>query len=754
MNPARSWMKLLAVAAFAGIAPTHAAEEAGLNIERLFAAPDLAGQTLRQPRLSPDGRMVAYLKGAADNRDRLDLWAYDIASGSHRQLIDARALAPEEAISPEEAARRERQRTSALSGILQYAFSPDSRRILVPLAGDIYIYDLGAAPERAVKALTRTPSYETDARFSPQGNFVSFIRDHNLVVVEVATGKETALTTRGNATVSFGMAEFIAQEEMGRDTGYWWSGDESRLAYARVDESGIPETERFEIQARGVQVVRQRYPFAGGPNAKVSLFVARLANPASPVPVDLGADEDIYLARVEFFPDGRHLAVQRQSRDQKTLDLLKIDADTGSGPALITERSNTWVPLHNELTFLKDRGQFIWASSRSGFQHLYLYGEDGRMVRQLTHGDHMTVGDGAAVRGVDKRRGWLYFSSPGDNPLERQLYRLPLAREAAPEQLTQGAGWHSVSMSRDASVFLDTFSNTQTPPQLRLHRADGRLLTNLVPNTLEPGHPYFPYAADHAPTVFGTLTAADGQTLHYALTRPKDFDPGRRYPVIVNVYGGPGVQNVTNAWGGGWQMFNQVMAREGFIVFSLDNRGSGKRGERFEAASYLRLGTVEVEDQLAGARFLRSLPYVDGARIGVMGWSYGGYMTLMCLLKGPESFAAGVSGAPVTDWRLYDTHYTERYLSTPQKNPAGYAGGDVLELAAGLSRPLLLIHGMADDNVLFTNSTALMKVLQDANRPFDLMTYPGGKHGLIRHQDDGPHVMNQIRRFFRQTLKP
>ncbi len=739
--------------------PVLAAQAATpLTVERLFAAPDLSGDSLRQPQLSPDGRLVAYLKGAADDRDRLDLWAYDIRRGEHRVLVDARALAPEkEVLSEEETARRERQRTSALSGILEYAFSPDSRRILVPLAGDIYLYDLNAPPERAVQALTRTASYETDAQFSPRGRYVSFIRDRNLIVVEVATGRETAITTEGGGTLSFGMAEFIAQEEMARDTGYWWSPDEARLAYARVEESVIPETERFEIQARSVQVVRQRYPFAGERNAEVSLFVTQLADPSRAVPVDLGSSSDIYLARVNFFPDSRHLAVQRQSRDQKTLDLLKVDADTGRGGILITERSNTWVPLHYELNFLEGRGQFIWASSRSGFQHLYLYADDGRMLRQLTHGERMTVGDRGlpSIRGVDVRRGWVYFISPGDNPRERQFYRLHLDRDTEPRQLTSGAGWHAVTMSRDASVFLDTFSNTDTPPQLRLHRNDGRLLANLVPNTLQPGHPYFPYAADHAPTEFGTLDAADGQRLHYALIKPRNMQPGRRYPVIVNVYGGPGLQNVTNTWGGGWQQpFHQVLAREGYIIFILDNRGSGQRGERFEGASYLRLGTVEVEDQLAGVRFLRTLPFVDGERIGVMGWSYGGYMALLTLLKGPDSFAAGVAGAAVTDWRLYDTHYTERFMSTPALNPQGYDNASVLTWAAQLQRPLLLIQGLADDNVLFTHSTALMKAFQEANRPFDLMVYPGGAHGLIRGRTDGPHVMNQIRLFFQRTLHP
>jgi dipeptidyl-peptidase-4 len=308
-------------------------------------------------------------------------------------------------------------------------------------------------------------------------------------------------------------------------------------------------------------------------------------------------------------------------------------------------------------------------------------------------------------------------------------------------------------MADDARVFLDAFSNSETPPQLRLHAADGRLLKTLVSNALTEGHPYFPYLADHARSEFGTLTADDGQTLHFALLKPAHMVPGKRYPVVLDVYGGPGVQNVTNSWGGTWGGFHQILTQAGYVVFMLDNRGSGARGERFEAALYHHLGTVEVADQVTGVRYLRSLSFVDGERIGVLGWSYGGFMALHCVLQHPEDFAAAVSGAPVTDWRLYDTHYTERYLGTPAENPEGYAGADVTTRAANLARPLLLIHGMADDNVLFTHSTAMMRALQNADRPFELMTYPGGKHGLTRHQDDGPHAFAQILRFFDQTLK-
>jgi dipeptidyl-peptidase-4 len=735
-----------------------------LTVDRIFAAPDLTGASLRSPQISPDGRLVAYLRGKPAAKDQLDLWAYDVASGKHSLLVDSQVLAPgADAPSAEEEQRRERQRTSALGGILEYEFSPDSRLLLVPLRGDLYVYDLRARAAAAVRRITATEFYETDARFSPRGRYVSFVRDQNLIAYDLDRGAEIAITQDCSGLVSCGMAEFIAQEEMDRDTGYWWSPDEARIAYARVDESTVPEVERFEIYAEAVKVVRQRYPAAGARNAAVQLFVNELAtsSPRAAVQVDLGTDPDFYLARVDWFPDGRALAVQRQSRDQKTLTLLRADATSGATRVLLSERSDAWVDLNDELTFIERTRQFIWASSRSGFRHLYLYDLDGKLVRPLTEGQWQIQPNGSdrALRGIDERKGLAYFMANAESPLERHLYAVSL-RDPQPRirRLTREAGWHATTMSRDAALFLDTFSTPDRPPSVSLRTAAGALRATLVANELGTDHPYAPYAAEHLQTEFGTLKARDGQTLHFQLIRPRERMPGERFPVIVDVYGGPGSQRVRKAWGGypnsNEGFFRQYLAQHGYVVFTLDNRGSGHRGVSFETALHRRLGSVEVEDQLVGVEWLKSLPFVDPARIGVFGWSYGGYMALMCLMQAPETFTAGVAGAPVTDWSLYDTHYTERFMGTPKENPAGYAWGNVLTHAQKLSGPLLVIHGMADDNVLFTHSTALFKKLQDLGKPFEVMPYPGSKHGLLRHGDTGPHAYRSIVDFFDETLSP
>jgi len=791
-----SLFALIASCTLFAITVAHAEK---LTIERLFAAPDLSGASLRSPQISPDGHLVAYLRGAERNKDRLDLWAYDIGKHQHRLLVDSALLVPQEhPLSAEEQQRRERQRISSLSGIVEYQFSPDSRYLLVPLGGDLYVYDLHAKPEKAVRRLTRSASHETDAKFSPLGHYVSFIRDQNLIVYDLTSGQEQAITRGGGGAVSFGTAEFIAQEEMGRTTGYWWAPDEKRIAFTRVDESPVAEVERFEIYAERAQVVKQRYPAAGSPNAVVQLFVAEIApaeagnapggersapaggargpagntsaparptsalvqdRTAAPVQIDLGADPDFYLARVHWFPDSSALAVQREARDQKSLTLLRADPASGATTELLKERSGTWIELNDNLTFLGQSRQLIWASNRSGFQHLYLYDWNGTLVRPLTQGEWQVTGDNDThgMRGVDEARGLVYFIANADSPLERHLYSVSFTDPSIPMQrITAESGWHAIAMSVDGRMFLDTFSTPDQPPSLTLRAVTGEALAELVPNKLTRDHPYAPYLSEHLPTEFGTLSAKDGQRLYYQMIKPRTLEAGHRYPVIIDVYGGPSNQRVRKAWAayprGNDGFFRQILAQNGYIVFTLDNRGTGSRGVRFETALFHRLGSVEVEDQVTGASFLRSLPYVDPARIGIFGWSYGGYMALMCMMKAPETFAAGVAGAPVTDWKLYDTHYTERFMGTPQSNPEGYARSNVMSYAEGLQGPLLIMHGMADDNVLFTHSTALFKKLQDLDEPFEMMTYPGGKHGLLRHADMGRHAYMSVKRFFDRTL--
>jgi dipeptidyl-peptidase-4 len=728
----------------------HAAD---LTIDRLFDAPALAGPTLLGLKVSPDGARITYLQGRAVDKNRLDLWEFDVASSRSQRLVDADALAPAgQRLSDEETARRERQRTAALSGILEYAFAPSGKALLFPLNGRIFYYDL-TRPSAAALLPVTTSGFATDASVSATGRYVGYVREQNLHVYDLTTHHDRPITHDGRGPIKNGMAEFVAQEEMGRSTGYWWAPDDTHIAFAQVNEAPVPVTQRFEIAADNVATFEQRYPLAGGPNVRVRIGVADLEGHGTTW-MDLGTDADIYIARVDWLPDGKTLAIQRESRDQRRLDLLFADVATGRSRIVLTETSDDWIDLHDELTFLKRRPEFVWASERDGFRHLYLYDTSGKLLRRLTAGDWNVMDfRGRAIKGVDEAGRQIFFTATEAGPPERQLYVQSLDTEdpAGVTRISKDPGLHAVMMSPDAKLYVDTWTNRRQPPQVSLRRADGSLLAYLSENRLDEHHPDAAYLADNAVAEFGTLTAADGQTLHYRLFKPVHFDPAKRYPAIVDVYGGPGAQQVLDNWSGA--SFSQILTRKGYVVFQLDNRGSAFRGRRFESPIHRRLGEIEVADQVQGARWLASQPFIDASRIGVWGWSYGGYMTLMLLFKAPEVFRAGVSGAPVTDWRLYDTHYTERYLDRPADNASGYEMSSVLPYAKDLRGKLLVIHGMADDNVLFLHSTKLFRKLQDLGLPFDVMVYPGAKHGLLR-QHDGRHAYAAILRFFDSNLAP
>ena len=741
---------LCAAALITAIASPALAEPRRLTLEAITGDAPLSGPTLMRPQVAPDGARVTFLRGKDANRNQLDLWEYHVESGQTRMLVDSRAVLPgEESLSDEEKARRERQRIAGLSGIVDYQWAPDSTRLLFPLGGELYLYDLSRTGADAVRKLTDGGGFATDPKLSPRGGFVSFIRARELWVVDLASGDEIRLTHDASDTIANGIAEFVADEEMGRHTGYWWAPDDSAIAFARIDESPVPLVKRYEMYADRTEVVEQRYPAAGDDNVRVRLGVVAPTSGARPQWVDLGPEQDIYLARVDW-RDPQRLTFQRQSRDQKTLELIEATLATGAQRTLVTETSKTWVPLHDALRFLRD-DRFLWSSERDGFEHLYVASADGSRLTQLTRGAWPVD----ALLAVDQDQGRVYFSAGRESATQRDIYAVPLAGGDI-VRLSATGGTHNASFARNASVYVDNWSNTTTPPQIELFRADGERLATLLPNQLEdPQHPYAPYRAAHLPTEFGTLTAADGTTpLHYSLIKPAGFDPSKRYPVVAYVYSGPAAQTVLDTWPvRADALFNQYLAQQGYVVFSLDNRGTPRRGRDFGGALYGRQGTVEVDDQRKGVAWLRAQPWVDGSRIGVHGWSNGGYMTLMLLGRAPDDYACGIAGAPVTDWALYDTHYTERYMDLPDANPDGYAAARVLAHSANIKpNALLLIHGMADDNVLFTNATALMSDLQQRGVPFELMTYPGAKHGL--RGTDALHRYRLAEAFLSRCLAP
>lgn len=722
--------------------PAAAAASAILTPERVFANPSLAGPVARGVSLSPDGELVAFLRSREDDVDVLDLWAAPVSGGEPFKLIDARALVPEAGqLSEAEIARRERMRISQ-RGVVEYSWDEQGRYILAPLEGDIFLADRQGG---AVRRLTETAADEIDAKVSPKGSYVSFVRDQNLFVVDLATGQETAITDDGKDLITWATAEFIAQEELDRDTGYWWSPNERYIAIQRTDESPVDVIPRLDITGGGASVIEQRYPRAGRPNAVVELYI-RDIHIGDRVKVDLGDNTDIYLGRVNWAADGQTAYVQRLSRDQKRLDLLAVDPATGRSRVIASQTSRAWVNVTHDFRALRD-GNFIWSSEESGWRHLYLYNREGRRLRPITRGDYAVK----SLNGVNQDTGEVFFTASmrdgREYPIEQQLFRASLRRTGDAAAVTPQGGWWSASVNGTGTAYVGNYSDLDTPPQSALYSMDGTRVRWIEENRLEAGHPFWPYASRKRTPQYGTLQS-HGETLVWQMVTPPDFDPSKTYPVVMQVYGGPSGGGVRR----GWQPAStQLLTEAGYIVFRLDNRGEGDRSAAFKQALYLKMGQPEIEDQVVGANYLRSLPYVDANRIAMMGWSYGGFMSLMALTEPKMGLASAIAGAPPTEWGLYDTGYTERYMSTPERNVDGYAASDVNTRLDNLTGRLLLMHGMADDNVIFENTTRVLNALQERSIPFETMLYPGQRHG-IRGNDRQLHQWRTYLDFLDRTI--
>ncbi|WP_394230826.1 S9 family peptidase [Shewanella colwelliana] len=712
-----------------------------LTIERLYASPALAGSSPRGLKLSPDGQRVTYLAGRSEDQHLYDLWQMNVATGEQAILLNADQLKSDE-LSDEEKARRERQRIYG-QGIMEYFWSDDSQALLIPASGALYYY---AVATQKVELLPTGEGFTTDAKLSPKGNFVSFVREQNLYVLNLKTKTLTALTHDGGGAIKNGMAEFVAQEEMDRMTGYWWAPDESSIAFTRIDESGVEQVTRNEIYADGIKLTEQRYPYAGKNNVTIELGVVNISDQAVKW-VDIGQEKDIYLPRVKWLPDSKQLSFQWQSRDQQTLDLRIADLRSNDSPQIvIKEQSQAWVNLNNGLYFLKKQPQLIWASERDGFNHLYLFDLQGRLIKQLTKGDWAVD----EVAYIDEKAGWVYFTGRKASIIEKHLFRVPI-KGGKIEQISQRSGMHAPVFADNQAIYLDYFNSLAQPPQISLHSSEGKHLAWVEQNKVDKTHPLHPFFGLWQLPEFGQIKAEDGQALQYRLFKPTAFDATKKYPVVVRVYGGPHAQLVVNSWSE-HDYFTQYLLQQGFVVFQLDNRGSAHRGTKFEHVIYKRLGEVEVNDQKAGVDYLRSLDYVDGDNIAIYGHSYGGYMALMSLFKAPTHFKAAISGAPVSDWSLYDTHYTERYLSHPETNAKGYEASSVLPYVKGYQSGLLMYHGMADDNVLFENSTRVYKALQDEGKLFQMIDYPGSKHSM-RGEKVRTHLYRSLADFLEKQLK-
>jgi len=714
-----------------------AAEDAPqLTFARVFGEPSLEGPRLGMARFSPDGRYLAWLRGSAESAQALNLWLLDTETGDNRLLVAASSLGARGEDAAERA-RRERERIRE-SGITRFQWTPAGDALLIPKGGVVHHVERETG---RLTAIDPEGGARMDARISPDGRCLAFVRDNDLYVRDLASGREKRLTRSRDPFIRYGLADFIAAEEMGRGEGYWWSPDGTAIAFTETDARHIPHRLRHEILAGDSRLNPEPYPFAGGPNVKTRLGVVE-PDDGRIRWLDLGDDSERYLAQVTWAADGRSLLVVQQSRDQKTVTLRRLDRRSGKGETLVTEKSDRWINLHDDLMPLDD-GRFIWSSEREGVKRLYLHAADGEPLGALTPAG-MPVD---ALIAVDPDRGRVHFEAPGASPLERHLFVVDLdpATDDAPRRVTQVPGIHATAVNDKAGLILDRYATPDIPAALQLVSLDGDVKHVLLDGAIGPDHPYAPFLAGHVRPEFGALRAADGTELHYRLFLPPGPGP---HKLLVHVYGGPGVQYVTRGWAPLWY---QAALDRGYGIFSLDGRGSKRRGAAFEAAFAKGFGHTEVADQMAGIAFLKSHPKVDPDRIAVYGWSYGGYMALKLAAAG-GGIRAAVSGAPVTDWRLYDTHYTERYMGLPQDRAEAYDRSAVFADLDRMDAPLLLIHGMADDNVLFVHMTRLIAALQEKGRMFDLMTYPGETHA-IRDPAIQTHLYETIFRFLDRELQ-
>lgn len=714
-----------------------------IPIEEVARYPQPGTSVPSSIRFVPEGGAITYLhspEGTLVQR----LFIQDLATGQRHELfVPPEGGATEENLSAEEKLQRERMRDRSL-GITRYAWAKKRNRLLVPLRGDIWIQDGDAPPRKLVEG---GDAPILDPRMSRDGAFVAYVHRGELHVVSAGGGTPRRLTEGAAESLTHGLAEYIAQEEMGRHHGYWWSWDARHLAYTEVDERHIPIFTISHSSADTPYEEKHRYPFAGAANAKVRLGVVPREGGRTTW-MDLGMEgedpEDLYLARVAWMPDGS-LVAAIENRAQTRLDLVRFDIRTGARTVLLTERSDVWINLHDvlepfETTEGELAGGFLWASERDGFRHLYVHDRTGAQVRQLTSGEWMVD----ALECLDEANGWVYFSATRDGPTERHVYRVPLAGGDI-ERLTESPGMHGAVFDRACTTWVDIHSTLEHPPTFTV-RAVGaaepiaRIEVDPDPRVAKLGL---------TPPRLVTLQTRDGVTLHGAIYEPQGRTPP--YPTLVSVYGGPHAQRVTASWGMTVDMRAQYLRDLGYLVFKLDNRGSARRGLAFEGAIKYDLGNIEVQDQVDGVRWLVDQGLTDPERVGIYGWSYGGYMAAMALVRAPETFKVGVAGAPVSRWDAYDTHYTERYMGTPQSNPEGYRSSSVMTHVEAMRGSLLLVHGLIDENVHFRHTAHLLDALIAARKDHQILLFPAERH-MPRREKDRVYMEERIRDFLAEKL--
>ena len=679
---------------------------------------------------APDGKTFVFRQGRS-------LVIYDPATKSSKDLVavdamDAAAMNPPPGDGPFTWTNR-RVRDGGLQ------FSSDGQELLYAGGGDLFLVhvDTGQWDQ-----LTKTPVAEVAPKLSPDGKMVVFRRGWDLYSIDVATHRETQLTANGAETLRNGGLDWVYPEELDLDTAFWWSPDSKSIAYLQFDTSREPIFPHEDLLRTRALYEPEEYPQAGENNADVHLGVVAAAGGPTRW-LDVGDTRNAYLiARAGWMPDSKSVYAIRTNRVQNRLEMLSIAAESGVSSTIFRESDPYWINLHGDVEFLKDGKRFLWTSERDGFRHIYLYSIDGKNVQQLTKGP-WEVTEVAAVNEAEAG-GRVFYSSTEPTPLEQHFYSIGLDGQGK-RQLTAAGYTHTISMGPGGAYYLDTWSNLGNPPRTTLHSGDGAEL-----GVYREADRTLLEQFEILPTEIVKFNLPDGTLLYGRLIKPAGFQPDKKYPAVVTVYGGPGVADpIHNTWAG--IDIDQVLAHKGYVVWQTENRGIMGRGHAFEIAVYHNLGVTELADQVAGIKHLVSLGFVAAGRIGIHGWSYGGFMTLNAMLNAPDVFRCGFSGAPVTSWLNYDTIYTERYMGLPSDNPEGYQNTALPPKAGNLKGKLMIAHNFEDDNVLFQNTLQVIDALELAGKQFEFMLYPQKAHGVT---GAAARQMNQMMvEFFDRNLK-
>ena len=705
-----------------------------LTLEDIFSSDRFQGKTVANIRWSPDGSSFTFTK--TEFRDDIGepvgkIYRHDVESGIETLFLDISSL----------------EFQGEPVKMSDYRIALDQKQVLITgtrkkiwrhsFWASHYIYDI---EKGRLTDLADNAQNLQNVSFSPDGRHIAYAQDNNLFVADVTRGLARVVTSDVSGDILNGVFDWVYEEEFGRADAYRWSPDSKKIAYWRTDQSRVKTFVLLdELSAYSVPI-RFKYPKVGEQNAIVNIGVMDVEN-GNTVWMDIGDNDDSYIPRIDWADSSQTLAIQRLNRKQNRKQLLLADVSTGETRVVVTDTDTAWVDVTDDFIFLEKTRQFVWTSERSGFRHIYVSDFAGGETEPITGGDWEV----SSVIGVDDDGGWVYFYAKKDSPIEQHIYRTKLTGKKL-QKITRKPGWHSGKFSKDFQHFVHFYSNSKTPTQILLTRSNGKLIRILEENKIAAFDEY-----DMVYPEFLSFQTEDGVTLNGLMLKPADFDRRKKYPVIVYGYGGPGSQVVVNRWSGKRHLWHQLMTQKGYLVFSIDNRGTGARGKAFKNLAYGDISKWAVEDHIEGAKYLATLPYVDASRIGFWGWSGGGYLACMLLTRGADYFRTGVAVAPVTDFRNYDTIWTERYMGLLSENEEGYQAANVNNYADRLKGNLLIIHGTGDDNVHPLNTMQFVDALVKENRQFDLMLYPNRNHG-ISGGNTRLHLYTLITDYFLENL--